>query len=117
MSGRFERYQFGRTTLNDAANFCLTVLEDNSGAPNGKRSAAARRYNISRPVLDTVASLAASKGGAEARKALGAQSEFTTTERAWLEKAIKLIIWRAAEVAGNPSAALPQITMADLPPL
>jgi hypothetical protein len=113
MSQRFNRYLFGRTILADAANFCLTVLVSNAG---GRKSAAAR-YSVAKPVLDKIGDLAANKGGNEARKASGTEAEFTAAERDWLEKAIRRLIWRAAEIARDPSASLVQITMADLPRL
>jgi hypothetical protein len=113
MFERFRLYRARGTTLADAANFCLTVLE----GPAGGRKDTARRYTISETVLRTLGELAASKGGNEARKAKGAQAQFTPAERQWLEKAIKRLILRAADVACNPSASLPQITIADLPRL
>lgn len=112
----FERYCWycaRRTTLADAANFCMTVLEMSGGG----RSGATKRFAVAKPVLDNAGKLAASKGGNEARKAKGAQAEFTAAERQWLEETMKCLIRRAAEVAGGPSAPLPQITMADLPSL
>lgn len=110
---RFCRYRTGRTTLADAAYFCLTVLEMNAGS----RSAAAQRFCVAATVLGTLGRLAGSKGGKEARKGPGAQSDFTATERSWLEEAIKLLIWRAAEVAHDPAVSRSQITMAELPSL
>jgi hypothetical protein len=113
MFDRFRRYRAGTTTLADAANFCLTVLQLTARG----RPAVARCYGIREKVLRKLGDLAANKGGNEARKANGAKAEFTPVERQWLEEAIKHLIWRAAEVAGNPPAPLRQITMADLPPL
>ena len=113
MFDRFCRYHAGRTTLPDAANFCLTALELNAGG----RKAAAGRYSVDMPILGKLGDLAANKGGAEARKADGAGAEFTPAEQQWLEETIKHLIRRAAEVAGGPSAPLRQMTMACLPPL
>jgi hypothetical protein len=113
MFDRFCRYCAGRTTLPDTANFCLTALELNAGG----RKAAAGRYSVAMPILKKLGELAAKKGGTEARKAGGAGAELTPTERQWLEVTVKRLIRRAAEVAGGPSAPLPQITMACLPPL
>jgi hypothetical protein len=106
-------YRGNGTKLGHAANFCLTVLQTTANGLKG----AAKRYAISETVLRKIGDLAANKGGSEARKARGAKADFTAAERGWLERAIKCLIWRAAEVAGNPSAPLPQITMGDLPPL
>ena len=52
-----------------------------------------------------------------ARKAVGAAVDFTAAEHQWLEQAMSLIIRRAAEVAFDPKATRPQITMTDLRPL
>ena len=113
MFERFRRYRARGTTLADMANFCLTTLELTAEGRNG----AAQRFMIARTVLNKLGDLAASKGGSEARKAKGAKAEFTAAEREWLEEATKRLILRAAEVVGNPSACLSQITMAHLPPL
>jgi hypothetical protein len=112
-------YRENRMKLGDAANFCLTVLEEYSGADKDQRRAAAQRYAVAKKsILNTLATLAAEKGGPDhARKPRGVTKPFTAAERAWLEEAIKRLILRAAEVAGNPSATLRQITMTDLPPL
>jgi hypothetical protein len=112
----FERYRLyfgGGTTLADAANFCLTVLETSAGG----RTGAGKRYAIAKKVLSKLGELAAKKGGNEARKADGAQVAFSATERHWLEETMKRIILRAGEVAADPSVARPQIAMSNLPPL
>jgi hypothetical protein len=72
---------------------------------------------VSKKVLNKVSELAAERGGNEARKAKGAEAEFTAAEREWLEETMKRLIFRAAEIAGGPPAPLPHITMADLPRL
>ena len=113
MFDRFRRYRAGNSTLPDAANFCLTTLELSSGG----RKAAAARYGVAMPILNKLGELAANKGGNEARKASGAEAAFSAAERQWLEEAMNRVIYRAAEIAGGPSANLPQITMADLPSL
>ena len=83
----------------------------------GGRRYAGTRYGFAKAVLDKLGELAASKGGNEARKAVGAHAPFAPAERHWLEETMKRGILRAGEVAGDPSAAHPQITMANLPPL
>ena len=113
MFDRFCRYRTGRTTLADAAYFCLTVLERSAG----DRSAAVQRYSVAATVLGNLGRLAGKKGGKEARKSIGAQSDFSGAERTWLEEAMKLLIRRAAEVAHDPAASRSQITMAELPSL
>jgi hypothetical protein len=112
MFARYCLYRERRTTLPDAVNYCLTVL---LGVAGGLDSAS-RRFAVSRPVLRKFGELAAKKGGDEARKFAGAQANFTPAERHWLEKLLPLLISRAAEVAFDPAASRPQITMADLPP-
>jgi hypothetical protein len=114
MLNRYCRYHARprQTTLADAVNFCITVLEK-----SGDRRSAAKRFAVARSVLNKAGELAGKKGGNEARKAQGTAAEFTAAEQQWLEEAMKRLIRRAAEVAGDPSASLPQITMADLPPL
>jgi hypothetical protein len=112
MFARYCLYRENRTTLPDAANYCLTVLLGVAGGLD----AASRRFAVSRPVLRKLGELAAKKGGNEARKFTGAQVGFTPAERRWLEKLLPLLIRRAAEVAFDPAASRPQITMADLPP-
>jgi hypothetical protein len=118
MAERFKRYRFGRTSLGDAANYCLTELEKAAGGRKGaRRGGAARRYSVDKKILDKIGELADGKGGSEARKAKGAEAEFTVTERHWLEETMKRLMWRAAEVAGDPSESPQMIMMADLPPL
>jgi len=113
MFERFCRYRKGATTLADAGYFCLTILELKSGG----RSGASRRYAVAKPVLVTLGKLTAEKGGIDARKADGVGADFTAGERHWIEETMKRLISRAAEIAGDPCASLPQITMAELPPL
>ncbi len=113
MRHRHDRYRLGRTTLPDAANFCLTSLEKKYGG----RSAAAQACGVSKKILDRIATLTSEKGGEVARKARGADHEFTDQERRFLREALKKIIIRAAQVAADDSQNIPQITMADLPSL
>lgn len=113
----YRMYREQHARLGDAAYFCLTVLERWSGKGSSQRKAAAKRYGISYPLLCKLADLADAKGGREARKAKGAEAEFTPAERQWLDQAMKALIRRAAEVAYDPAASRPKITMADLPDL
>jgi hypothetical protein len=118
MFDRFRLYRTGRTTLGDAANYCLTVLEYAAvGRKRAARKRAAQRYNVAMTILNTLGGLADAKGGEEARKARGASKPFTGAERQWLEETMKRLIWRAAEIAGDPNALPQQITMAELPSL
>jgi hypothetical protein len=131
MFERYRRVSEQRTTLNDGANFCLTVLEFGAaGLPvtsparvRKRRQKAEAHFKIALPVLNKIGELAAEKGGrTESRKHEGARKPFTPAERAWLEKALKLLIRRAAEVAhdtgaarAGPKPSRSPITMADLP--
>jgi hypothetical protein len=110
---RYCMWREGRTTLTDAANCCLTMLEFQAG----NRMTASHRYGVSSKVLNKLGLLLATKGGiTEARKGKAAHANFTPAERQWITKLIPILIRRAAEVAFDP-AARPEITMADLPPL
>lgn len=119
---RYCMWREGRTTLTDAANCCLTMLEFSAGDGQTTlqpyRKAASQHYAIEYGVLNTLARLAATKGGMEeARKANAAHADFTPAEREWLTALIPILIRRAAEVAFDRTPSHPQITMADLPPL
>jgi hypothetical protein len=107
----YRMYREGRSRLGDTAYFCLTVLEHAAG----DRRRAAHHFAIALPVLNKLGELTAEKGGMDARKAKGAQKEFTSAERIWLEETLKTIIRRASEVAYDSRARPGQITMADLP--
>ena len=113
MKRRYNQFLLRRTTLPDAANFCLTVLADKYGG----RPAAARKCGISKPVLDTIGRLTSTKGGEDARKAIGADDEFTSQEKRFLKEAVEEIIIRVAQVAADGRQRCPQITMKDLPSL
>jgi hypothetical protein len=109
----WSRYLDGGELLQHMAYFCLTVLERHGGRADG-----ARRFGISSKVVDTLGRLSSNVGDpATARKATAAPRPLTPAEGKWLEEAVKLLVRRAGEVAANPGATLPQITMADLPKL
>ncbi len=113
MKSKYEQYCLGRTTLPDAANFCVTGFREKYGS----LSEAVRQCGISKKVLVKVSELSAKKGGKDARKAEGFGVEFTRQEKRFLNRALKEIIIRAAQVAADDTQCHPQITMADLPPL
>jgi hypothetical protein len=113
MLDRYRMYHEKRTTLSDAVNFCLTVLELAAGG----RKQAANQFGIALTILNNLGTLVAKKGGKEARKAKAAKSDYTLAEREWLEATLTAIIRRAAEVAHNSTLPHKQITMADLPPI
>lgn len=100
--------------LQTMAYMCLTVL----GASAGGRNKAAAMYRISGRVLSKIGTLTGPNRGdpATVRKMTqGPLQPLTDQERGWLVAAVKLLIRRVGEhgVVRN----LPQLTMADLPPL
>lgn len=113
MKRQYEMYRLGRLSLAHMAYFCVTVLEKEYGG----RAGAAKKCDVSGNVLGKIATLASEKGGEGARKAVGADHEFTNAERRFLKKAVAEVIIRAAQVAADDSQPLSQITMADLPKL
>jgi hypothetical protein len=115
----FNRYRLWaakRTSLNDAANFCLTLLEAIPGSPSKRRKNAASHFCVDVDVLRKVGELSTTKGGPDARKAEGASEDFTEKERVWLESALKALIRRVAQKVYSP-AGLQKIKMDDLPSL
>lgn len=113
MKRRFDEYRLRRAKLPATAYFCVTVLEEKYGS----RKEAARKCGVSKKVLDKIATLATDKGGEDARKAAGADDEYTNQERRFLNQAVVEVIIRTAQVAADASQNIPQITMADLPSL
>jgi hypothetical protein len=91
------------------AYFCLTILE----AKTGGRESAATAYRIEKAVLNRMGELTSLRGDRlTARKATGVQP-LTGQERAWLEAAVKMLIWRLGDT--RTLSNLPVITMSDLP--
>jgi hypothetical protein len=113
MLARYLRYREGREPIGAMAYFCLTIVNKMAGG----RSAAATQLGVSAKVLKRMGQLSGGAGGAEARKADGLSREYTPAERQWLDAAVKMLIRRVANVAAQPRATGPLITMADLPPL
>lgn len=112
MAERYALFRQRRDTLAAMAYFCLTLLEMGRG-----RREAAMVYGIDQAVLKKLGELTSTKGGHAARKAHGLAAAYTPQETAWIDAAVKAIIRRASEVAGDPTPALPLIRMADLPSL
>jgi hypothetical protein len=85
----------------------------------GNRDKAAARLSVDRPVLSTIGKLTAREDPVHGRaygKAGGAAGPLTEAEVKWLEAVTPRLIRRAAEYEARVPS-LPQITMADLPPL
>ncbi len=111
----YNEYHAGRERLTDMAYHCLTVIETACG---GDRQEAARKYAISRNVLDTLSHLALDVGDERTvRKRVPGQTlrPHTPAEIAWVMDVVKAIMWRVGEWTANPNAARPQITLKDLP--
>ena len=113
----FERYMQDRERLLPMANSCLTMLEYEAG----DRNKAEKKYNIACRVLNTLGTFCATRGDRrEARKLKRGSSKLQGLmheEIMWLEAVLQRLILRAGEYACNPTAALPQLTMGDFPPL
>jgi hypothetical protein len=108
---RYHGYLDGREPLPSMAYFCLTVVE----AKTGGRESAATAYRMEKAVLSRMGELTSLRGDRlTARKATGVQP-LTGQEGAWLEAAVKMLIWRLADTRNR--SALPLITMSDLPTL
>ena len=114
--GRYQGYLDGKEPLLSMAYFCLTVLETRGKANKDKRKAASKLFAIKKDVLDTLGRLTAQRGdNLTARKAQVTPVTLSGGEKAWIETVIKLLILRIGEY--RSAQTLPQITMADLPPL
>ncbi len=106
---RYHGHLDGREPLPALAYFCLTILE----AKTGGRESAATAYRIEKAVLNRMGELTSLRGDRlTARKATGVQP-LTGQERAWLEAAVKMLIWRLGDT--RTLSNLPVITMSDLP--
>ena len=117
MFDRFMGYRSGREPLPSMAYFCLTVLEQSTGARGQRRRAAAKQYGIDFAVLDKIGSLSSGAGGQQARKASGVGRELTSAETYFLKRAMAALIHRAAEVAHDSNKSHDEIKLSDLPEL
>jgi hypothetical protein len=110
---RYQGYLAGREPLLSMAYFCLTVIEANAGS----RASAARTYGIDKALLGKMGELTSRRGDRlSARKATaGRVQPLIGPESAWLEAAVKTLIWRLGDT--RKATALPLITMSDLPRL
>ena len=114
---RYMGYRRGREPLASMASFCLTVLEAATGERKGRRAAASKIYSIDSRVLSKIGELSANRGGAEARKVDGVATDFSSQERHFLERAVKVVIRRMAEREHSSGKSLSIISLADLPSL
>ncbi len=113
MKTRYEQYRLGEAKLPEVAYFCVDALEKNYGG----RSVAAQACGISSSILKEIKKLSSNKGGKDSRKDEGFDADLTREEKRCLDRALKEVIIRAAQVAADGSQRQPQITMADLPRL
>lgn len=111
---RWTGYLAGREPLQPMSYFCLTVLEHVAGS----RAEAVLHFGISGKILDTLARLSTETGDTATARKMGRKLRpLTDAERTWLEAAVRALVRRAGEVAAGTGVPLPQLTMADLPPL
>ncbi len=107
MYDRYRGYRQGREPLTTMVYFCLTIIEDNPTTIK----------DVSSKARDKIRHLSSGKGGQQARKASGKDTDLTAQDRLFLEEAIKAVIRRAAERAHAPDSDLPKISLSDLPAL
>jgi hypothetical protein len=99
-----------RERLLVAAYWCLTQVE----GKYGNRAAAAAALNVSKNVLETIGRLTAIDDPQEGRKAGGPARPLIPAERQWLDRVLRAIVLRVAQVeAAEEVSTLPQITLAD----
>src|ERR671922_152376 len=112
-SVRYKRSLDGREPLQGMAHYCLTFVEKKARTKKKQREKAAKLYHIDLPVVNKMGELTSTRGDANSARKAGASQPLTGPEHAWLEAAVKMLIWRLGDT--RSSAALPKITMADLP--
>ncbi len=128
MHHRYMGFRARHEPLESMAYFCLTMLEDPPwGTKSGdvtpsdkrmvKRDKAARKFRIDKAVLDKIGHLSSTRGGQSARKREGTTRPLTASERHFLDRAVKAMIRRAAELECAPTGSLPMISLSDLPSL
>ena len=107
MYDRYMGYCQRREPLASMAYFCWSMIK---GSPIAKT-------DLSNNVGKKIGSLSSEKGGRQARKASGKDTDLTAGEERFLEQAIKEVIRRTAQRAHSPDRVLPQISLSDLPPV
>ena len=107
MYDRYMGYCQRREPLTSMAYFCWSMIK---GSPIAKT-------DLSNNVGTKIKRLSSEKGGRQARKADGKDTDLTATEQRFLEQAIKAVIRRTAERAHSPDRVLPQISLSGLPPV
>jgi hypothetical protein len=108
---RYQEYAEGREPLASMAFACYRYIREVLGKIDGP---ADKKFHISGGRDGVLATLRRLAGGKGRRKDL-LQAPYTPKEEAWVAAAVRRLIRRVGEQAAG--AQLPQITMADLPPL
>lgn len=115
----YSRYLDDREKLTSMGFYCLSLLQWRTGSKTARQDVAAQ-YRIDLDVLKTLGTLTSDVGDLESARKLEKTSQVrphTEKEVAWVKAAVKMLIRRKAEYDYDPTASLPQITMADLPQL
>ncbi len=115
----YSRYLEDREKITSMGFYCLSLLQWRTGS-NKARHAVAIQYKIGKDVLDKLGTLTSDVGDLNTARKLEASSQVrshTAKEVEWIRAAVKALIRRKAEYDHDPTATLPQITMADLPQL
>src|SRR5437660_1649547 len=98
--------QSARVVIIRSAPTCFTVLKFSSGG----RARAGMKYKIEESVLRKLSELSSLRGDTRtARKMAARMRPLSGAETAWIQEAIKQIIWRVGDQ--RPIAVLPTITM------
>lgn len=109
---RYQNYLDKKEPILSMAYFCLTILESIATG----RPAASRMFGIELTVLGKLGELTTKRGDSTiARKAEGVANPLSGQEQAWIESAIKKIVYRVGEYKSGEQ--LTEITMSDLPSL
>ena len=113
MHTRLGGYWQGHEPLASMSYFCLTVLETRFG----NRPKAAHACKVDPAILDKIGYLTAKKGGPQARKAEGTDSDLSSQETSFLTQAITQLVMRLAQVSAGANREIPLMTLSDLPAL
>jgi hypothetical protein len=113
---RYERSQSGGEPLASMAFACLSMAQHFHGG----RKALAARLGIDLAVLDCLGQLSSEVGDRSEARKFDQSATFrphTPAEKEWIQAAVRVLILRMGERAAGPNAALPPLTMTDLPKL
>lgn len=105
----YNRYLNGRAILTVTAYYCLTVLQREANSK--QRDEVGAKYSVHPDVLSTLGRLSSEHGDSSTARKATATQPLTGKECAWLEAAIKKLIWQV----GTPEPERLSLTMVDLP--